>query len=83
MRLRIFVPRKGSAPQKGYKLAQIEIVGFPGGDTLKSNVQSKFQVKWWKIAPFMTDRTFWDPKLPHSHRPIYGEKLGIWDPTTF
>ena len=23
----------------------------------------------------MTDRTFWDPKLPHSHRPIYGQ---IW-----
>ena len=69
----IFVPGKGSVPQKGTNWPQIDIFCFSGGDTNKSCAQSKFQVKRLKIAPVMTDRTFWDPKLPHSHKPILGQ----------
>ena len=50
---------------------------FPGGNTTKSCAQPKFEAKRLKIALFRTDRTFWDPKLPHSHRPILGQKLEI------
>ena len=63
--------QKGSLPQKGPKLPQIGISCLSGGDTQTSCVQSKFQAKRLKVAPFMTDRTFWDPKLPHCHRPIW------------
>ena len=77
MRHRNFWAPKRVSPQKGYKLAQIEIFCFPGGDTLKSYVQSKFEAKRLKIAPVMTDRTFWDPKLPHFHMPLFGQKLEI------
>ena len=71
------IDQKGSLPQKGPKLPQIGLSCLSGGDTQKSCVQSKFEAKRLKIAPFMTDRTFWDPKLPLSHRPIKGPKLGI------
>ena len=50
---------------------------FSRGDTQKSCVQSKFEAKRIKIARFRTDRTFWDPKLPHFHRPLFGQKLEI------
>ena len=65
--------QKGSLPQKGHKLPQIGLFSLSGGDTQKSCVQSKFEAKQLKIAPFMTDRTFLVPKLPHSHRPIWGQ----------
>ena len=64
---------KGSLPQKGHKLAQIGLSCLSGGYTRKSCVQSKFEAEPLKIAPFMIDRTFWDPKLPLSHRPIWGQ----------
>ena len=76
MRHRNFCAPKRVSTHKGAQIVlQIEIFCFPGGDTLKSCVQSKFEAKRLKIASFMTDRTFWDPKLPHSHRPLFGQKL--------
>ena len=42
---------------------------FPGGDNHKSWAQTKFEAERLNIALFRTDRTFWGPKLPHSHRP--------------
>ena len=66
----IFVPQKGSVPQKGPNMSNMQFLNFPGGDTQKSRAQSEFEAEPLKIAPFMTDRTFWDPKLPNSHRPI-------------
>ena len=63
-------PKRVSTPKWAQIAPKLIAFGFSGGDTLKSCVQSKFHAERWKIAPFMTDRTFWDPKLPHSHRPI-------------
>ena len=61
--------QKGSLPQKGHKLPQIGLSCLSGGDTLKLCLQSKFDAKRLKIAPFMSDRTpFWDPK--HCPFPI-------------
>ena len=78
MRPRNFLgPKKGQPPKTGTNWLQIEILCFPSGDTLKSCVQSKFQAKRLKIAPVMTDRTFWDPQLPHFHRPLFEQKLEI------
>ena len=78
MRPRNFLgPKKGQPPKRGTNWLQIEILCFPSGDTLKSCVQSKFQAKRLKIAPVITDRTFWDPKLPHFHRPLFEQKLEI------
>ena len=67
--------QKGSLPQKGHKLPQIGISCLSGGDTQKSCVQSKFEAKRLKITPFITDRTFWEPKCPNSHRPTKGKNL--------
>ena len=68
-------PEKGKYPKRGTNWPQKGIFCFAGGYTLKSYAQSKFEAKRLKIAPFMTDRTFWDPKLPHSHYPIMGHNL--------
>ena len=76
-------PEKGQPPKRGTNWPQIEIFCFPGGDTLKSCVQSKCQAKRLKISRFMTDRTFWDPKLPHSHMPLFGQKLEIYTLSPF
>ena len=74
----IFVPQKGSAPPKrGTNWPQIGFSCFSGGDTQKSWAQSKIEAKRLKIARFRTDRTFWDPKLPHFHRPFFWQKLEI------
>ena len=64
---------KGSLPQKGPKLPQISLSCLSGGDTQKSCVQYKFEAKRLKITPFITDRTFWGPKCPKSHRPTKGK----------
>ena len=73
----IWCHEKGQPPKRGTNWPKIEIFCFPGGDTLKSCVQSKFQSKRLEIARFRTDRTFWDPKLPHFHRPLFGQKMEI------
>ena len=74
MRHRNFcAPKSVSTPKRGPNVSNMQFLNFPGGDTLKLCVQSKFEAKRLKIAPFMTDRTFWDPKLPHSHRPILSQ----------
>ena len=73
MRHRIFVPQNGQYPKSGPNMSNMQIFNFPGGDTQKSCAQSKFEAEQLKIAPFMTDRTFWDPKMPHSHRPNWGQ----------
>ena len=64
------LPQKGSLSQKGHKLASIGLSSFAGGDILKLCSQSKFEAKWLTIALFRTDRTFWDPKLPHLQKEI-------------
>ena len=67
----------GHYPKRGTNWPQFGLFYFPCDDILKSCVQSKFEAKQLKIAPFMSDRTFWDPKLPYSHRPLFGQKLEI------
>ena len=64
-------------PKGAPKLPQIGLSFLSGGDTqrIMCTVQKGLQMcpkrnLVEKLAPFMTDRTFWDPKLPHSHRPI-------------
>ena len=52
------------------KGAQVGLSSFAGGDILKSCAQSKFEAKWLTIALFRTDRTFWEPKLPHLQKEI-------------
>ena len=58
--------KKGQYSKRGPNQSHMEYFSFPGGDTQKSCAQSKFEAERLKIAPFMTDRTCWDPKLPHS-----------------
>ena len=61
-------PKKGPYPKRCTNVSNMQFLNFPGGDTLKLCVQSKFEAKRLKIARFRTDRTFWDTKLPHFHR---------------
>ena len=75
MRHRNFCAPKRVSPQKGYKLAPNWNFLFSRWRYLEIMCTVQIQAKRLKIAPFMTDRTFWDPKLPHSHRPIFGQKL--------
>ena len=70
-------PQKGQYPKSGPNMSNMQFLSFPGGDTQKSCAQTKFEAKRLKIAQFMTDRTFWDPKLPHFHRPLFGQKFEI------
>ena len=51
----------------------MEFFSVPGGDILKSCAQTKFEAERLKIAPFRTDRTFLDPKLPNKQ--ILGQNL--------
>ena len=46
---------------------------FEDGDILKLCTQSKFEAKRLKIALFIPERPFWDPKLAHFRRPILGQ----------
>ena len=46
---------------------------FEAGDILKLCTQSKFEAKRLKIALFIPERPFWDPKLAHFRRPILGQ----------
>ena len=62
-------PKRVIAPKMGTNWAKIGPSCFPGGDNQKSWAQTKFEAERLNIALFWTDRTFWDPKLPHSHRP--------------
>ena len=41
----IFVPRKGSKPQKDRNRSCMKFSCFPGGDTQKSWAQTKFEAK--------------------------------------
>ena len=70
-------PKKGHYPKRGTNMPQIGLSCFSGGDSPKSCVQTEFEAERLKIAVFMTDRTFWDPKLPHFHRLFFGQKLEI------
>ena len=64
---------KKNLGKKKIWVKKIDLSCLSGGDTQKSCLQSKFEAKRLKITPFLTERTFWDPKLPHSHMPINGE----------
>ena len=56
-------------------MSRMEFLSVPGGDILKSCAQTKFEAERLKVAPFRTDRTFLDSKLPHFHKPILGQNL--------
>ena len=62
-------PKKVIAPKWEQIGPKLVFSCFPGGDNHKSWAQTKFEAERLNIALFRTDRTFWDPKLPHSHRP--------------
>ena len=70
-------PKKGQYPKSGPNMSNMQFLSFPGGDTQKSCAHTKFEAKRLKIAQFRTDRTFWDPKLPHFQRPLLGQKFEI------
>ena len=63
MRARIFgAPKRVITPKGAQICPNFSLSCFAGGDIYLSCAQSKFEAKRLKIAPFMTDRTFWDPK---------------------
>ena len=68
-------PKRVIAPKWEKNWAKIGLSCFPGGDNQKSWAHTKFEAERLKIVPFMTDRTFWDQKFPHSHTPILGQNL--------
>ena len=72
----IFVPRKGSKPEKGPNRSHIEFSCFPGGDTPKSWHRPNFKRNRFKFLHLeLTELSV--PKLPHLPNPIFGGKLEI------
>ena len=72
MRPRNFLgPKKGQPPKTGTNWLQIEILCFPSGDTLKSCVQSKFQIKrnGWKLLQLWPTALSGTPNCPISIGP--------------
>ena len=62
-------PKRVIAPEWEQVVPKLVFPVFPGGDNQKSWAQTKFEAERMDIALFRTDCTFWDTKLPHSHRP--------------
>ena len=56
-------PKKGQPPKRGTNQPQIEIFCFPGGDTLKSCVQSKFEAETVENCSIYDRPHFLGPKI--------------------